>query len=336
MHSSANKPPLSFQSFWIEEPGRGAIRTADWTGPLADGDVLVQARFGALSRGTEACVFQGRVPQSEWNRMRCPFQEGDFPGPLKYGYINVGRVLDGPDGLRGREVFCLFPHQTLFAVPAGAVVPIPTGVPAERAVLAANMETAVNVLWDAAPLAGDRVTVIGGGVLGCLIAFLAGKMPGVAVSVIDPDTEKLNIFQSLGIQSFHPDEASDGQDIVIHTSATEAGLRQSLKLARDEGRIIEASWFGDREVSLPLGRDFHSRRLQLIGSQVGMVSPAKRATHGYADRMALALAQLADPALDALFTHEIEFETLPEKLPHFAENGSGVACVRIRYPDISH
>ncbi len=300
---------------------------------VADGAVVVQAMFGALSRGTEACVFQGRVPASEWGRMRCPFQEGDFPGPVKYGYISVGRVLAGPTDLAGRDVFCLYPHQTLYAVPASAVTPLPDGVPAERAVLAANMETALNVLWDAGPSAGDRVTVVGGGVLGCLIAYLAARIPGTDVVIVDPDSEKQTIYQSIGVDFCDPSLAKGEQDIVIHTSAAEAGLRLCLTLARDEGRIIEASWYGDREVSLPLGQDFHSRRLQLIGSQVGMVSPAKRATHGYADRMALALSLLTDPALDALFTHDIAFDDLPARFPGFASNGSGVACVRIRYPD---
>jgi len=335
MDASANKPTLLSRSFWIEEPGTGTIRASELDlqdGPDA-GDVLVRARFGALSRGTESCVFQGRVPESEWTRMRCPFQEGDFPGPVKYGYISVGQVLEGPADLVGRDVFCLYPHQTLYTVPASAVTPLPDGVPAERAVLAANMETAVNVIWDAAPEAGDRVSVVGGGVLGCLIAYLAIKISGADVSIVDPDKSKTTIYQSIGIDFCHPDEAKAGADIVIHTSATEAGLRLCLTLARDEGRIVEASWYGDREVTLPLGQDFHSRRLQLIGSQVGMVSPGKRSTYSYADRMRLALKHLADPALDALFTHEIGFDDLPDRLPEFAVNGSGVACVRIRYPD---
>jgi NADPH:quinone reductase-like Zn-dependent oxidoreductase len=335
MDALANKPTLLSRSFWIEEPGTGAIRESelDLQGGPDAGDVLVRARFGALSRGTESCVFQGRVPESEWNRMRCPFQEGDFPGPVKYGYISVGRVLDGPTDLVGRDVFCLYPHQTLYAVPAGAVTPLPDGVPAARAVLAANMETAVNVIWDAAPKAGDKVTVVGGGVLGCLIAYLAKGMQDVEVSIVDTDDLKNSIYQSIGLDFCDPDGARGGRDIVIHTSATEAGLRLCLTLARDEGRIVEASWYGDREVTLPLGQDFHSRRLRLIGSQVGMVSPAKRSAYSYADRMALALGYLTDPALDALFTHEIAFDDLPDRLPEFATDGSGVACVRIRYPD---
>ncbi|WP_425404655.1 zinc-dependent alcohol dehydrogenase [Hwanghaeella sp.] len=278
-------------------------------------------------------MFQGRVPQSEWTRMRCPFQEGDFPGPVKYGYINVGRVLDGPAALQGRDVFCLYPHQTLYTVPESAVTPLPDGIPAARAVLAANMETAVNVLWDAAPSVGDKISVIGGGVLGSLIAYLANRLPGTEVQIVDPDDGKENIYQSIGLNFCDPDQALGERDIVIHTSATQDGLRRCLTLARNEGRIIEASWYGDREVSLPLGQDFHSRRLQLIGSQVGMVSPSKRSTHSYADRLSLALSLLSDPALDALFTHEIDFDDLPDRMPDFVANGSGVACVRIRYPD---
>lgn len=338
MYSQANKPPLSTRSFWIEEPGKGAIRTAglpDADTVLSEGGVLVQALFGALSRGTEACVFQGRVPETEWTRMRCLFQEGAFPGPVKYGYINVGRVLDGPPALAGRAVFCLYPHQTLYAVPADAVTLLPEGVPPERAVLGANMETALNVVWDSEIAAGNRVTVVGGGVLGCLIAYLAQRIAGAEVELIDPDKKKETIYQSIGLPFYDPSEAVGGADVVVHTSATEAGLRLCLRLARDEGRIVEASWFGDREVKLPLGQDFHSRRLQLIGSQVGMVSPAKRATHGYADRMALALGYLTDPVLDALITHDVAFDDLPDRMPQFVSDGSGVACVRIRYPDLS-
>ena len=174
----------SAQACWLVEPGRAELRTETLPEPTAD-QVRVRTLHSGISRGTETLVFRGEVPASEFERMRAPFQAGDFPGPVKYGYSSVGIVEAGPAALLGRAVFCLFPHQTRYVVPADAVHVLPDGVPPARAVLAANLETAVNALWDAAPRVGDRIAVVGGGVVGLLVAWLAGRMPGCAVQVVD-------------------------------------------------------------------------------------------------------------------------------------------------------
>jgi threonine dehydrogenase-like Zn-dependent dehydrogenase len=284
-----------------------------------------------VSRGTETLVLRGGVPENQYDVMRAPFQEGDFPWPVKYGYLNVGVVEHGPPDLLGRAVFCLYPHQTRYVVPAGAVVPVPDGVPPERAVLAGTVETAVNALWDAAPLVGDRVAVVGAGMVGCAVAGVLAGFPGVRVQLVDVNPARAGVAEALGVGFASPDEAEGECDLVIHASATEAGLARSLELLAPEGTVIELSWYGDRRVSLPLGEFFHSRRLTVRSSQVGMVSPARRARRGFSDRLSLALRLLADPVFDALITGESGFEDLPHVMSRLAGDDLSALCHRIVY-----
>ncbi|MGW5713805.1 zinc-dependent alcohol dehydrogenase [Streptomyces olivaceus] len=318
------------RAFWVEAPGKGAIREVELPVPGPD-DVLVRALFTGVSRGTETLVFAGRVPGNQYAAMRAPFQEGDFPGPVKYGYLGVGVVEEGPQRLLGRTVFCLHPHQTRYVVPAASVTPVPDAVPAGRAVLAGTVETAVNALWDAAPLLGDRVAVVGGGMVGCSVAALLARFPGVRVQLIDADPAREEVADALGVDFALPGDAHGDRDLVVHASATEQGLARSLELLRPEGTVLELSWYGDRRVALPLGEAFHSRRLTLRSSQVGTVSPARVATRTYADRLALALDLLADPALDALVTGESAFGELPQLMPRLASGEIPALCHRIRY-----
>ncbi|MFF7790687.1 zinc-binding alcohol dehydrogenase [Streptomyces sp. NPDC007991] len=317
------------RAFWIDSPGRGGIRDVSLPDP-GEGEVLVRTLFSGVSRGTETLVFRGGVPASQHTAMRAPYQEGDFPGPVKYGYLNVGVVEEGPGTLVGRTVFCLYPHQTRYVVPASAVTPVPDSVPAERAVLAGTVETAVNALWDAAPLVGDRIAVVGGGMVGSSVAALLPRFPGVRVQLVDADPGRAGIAKALGVGFASPEDALGDCDLVVHASATEQGLARSLELLSAEGTVLELSWYGDRPVSVPLGEAFHSRRLVIRSSQVGTVSPA-RPHRTYADRLALALDLLADPALDALVTGESAFEDLPDVLPKLASGELPALCHRVRY-----
>jgi threonine dehydrogenase-like Zn-dependent dehydrogenase len=314
-------------AFWLRSPGVGEIRPVELA-PAATGDVVVRTLYSGVSRGTETLVFRGGVPPNQAARMRAPFQEGEFPAPVKYGYLNVGVVEQGP--LRGRTVFCLYPHQTRYVVPATSVTVVPDDVPPERAVLAGTVETAVNALWDAAPLVGDRVAVVGGGMVGCCVAALLARFPGVRVELVDVDPGRAAVAAALGVGFALPDDATGGCDLVVHASATEEGLGRSLELLADEGEVIELSWYGDRRVTLSLGEAFHSRRLAVRASQVGAVAPARRVRRTYGDRMALALALLADPAFDALVTREIAFADLPQEMPRITTEPSAL-CVRVTY-----
>lgn len=318
------------RAFWIAEPGRGEIRTETLQTP-ADGDVQVRARFSGISRGTEALVFEGRVPVSEHERMRAPFQSGAFPSPIKYGYANVGEIERGPRDLLGRHVFVLYPHQTRYVVPAGSVFLLPDAVPPARAVLAANVETAINGLWDARPQVGDRIVVIGGGTVGCLIAWIAARMPGCRVELVDINTHRAAVAAALGVRFVRPDDVADGADVVIHTSASPAGLALALRVAGVEARIVELSWYGDRVVPIVLGEGFHARRLTLMSSQVGRVAASQRARWDTRRRMELALTLLADSALDVLITGESAFDALPQVMAQLAAAPGDALCHRIRY-----
>ena len=318
------------RSFWIESPGEGRIRDATLPRPGPD-DVMVRALYSGISRGTETLVFAGRVPASQYQAMRAPFQEGEFPGPVKYGYISVGTVEQGPDRLRGRDVFCLYPHQDRYLVPATAVTPLPDGVPPQRAVLAANMETAVNALWDAQPRIGERIIVIGGGVLGMLVAWLCSRIPGTDTTLVDVNTARAATAAALGVDFAAPDRVPGEADLLIHASGHPSGLVSALELAAPEARIIELSWYGEQAVPLPLGEAFHSRRLTIRSSQVGRLPADMAPRWDYARRMAVALGLIADPALGALITGESPFEELPEVLARLTREPGDTLCHRIRY-----
>jgi len=317
-------------AFWLRAPGYGEIRPVSLPEPGPD-DVLVRTLRSGVSRGTETLVFRGGVPPGQYAAMRAPFQEGEFPGPVKYGYLSVGAVEDGPPELRGRTVFCLYPHQTAYVVPAGAVAVVPEDVPPTRAVLAGTVETAVNALWDAAPLLGDRVTVVGAGMVGCCVARLLGRFPAAHVTLVDVDPDRADVAAALGVEFALPGDAADGRDLVVHASATSAGLQCSLELLAPEGTVIDLSWYGDAEVRLSLGGAFHSARLGIRASQVGTLSPARAGRRTTADRLALALELLRDPAFDALVTGESHFSELPDVMARLAAGSLPALCHTITY-----
>ena len=320
----------SARAFWAEPPEPGVIRE-DRLVPPGDNELLVETVYSAISRGTESLVHQGRVPESQHDTMRAPFQDGSFSGPVKYGYMNVGRVVSGPATLAGRTVFCLYPHQTAYVVPSDAAVEVPEEVPAARAVLAANMETALNALWDGNVDRSHRVAVIGAGIVGCLTAYLVARIAGAEVELIDIDPAKSSVAEALGVDFHLPETAGRDFDRVFHASANEAGLRMALQIAGFEAEIIELSWFGDKTVSVPLGEHFHSRRLIIRSSQVGHVAPAYRVAWTRRDRLVHALSLLADPALDVLITGESQFDDLPDVMTSLIQNPEGVLCHRIAY-----
>jgi len=319
------------RALWLTGPLQGEIREELLAAP-GPGEVLVRSCFGGVSRGTESLVWRAAVPPSEFERMRCPHQSGAFPYPVKYGYSNVGRVEAGPEALRGRLVHCLYPHQTAYVVAESAVILLPPGVPPARAVLAANLETALNALWDARPLLGDRVSVVGAGVVGALVAFLARRIAGVEVELVDRRPEREALATALGVGFATPEAARDGRDVVFHTSGNPKALASALELCADEASLFELSWFGERTVELELGRSFHSRRLGLRASQVGRVSREARARFGYRERRALALELLDDPALDALIDGESRFDELVSIMPEVVREDSGRLCHLVVYP----
>jgi hypothetical protein len=319
------------RALWYVAAGLAEIRDES-LGPLPAGTVRVRARHGAISRGTESLVAHGRVPASEFQRMRAPFMAGAFPFPVKYGYATVGTVEAGPAELRGRKVFTLHPHQTVFDVPAAAALAVPAGVPAARAVLAANMETALNAVWDAGTVPWERVAVVGAGVVGALTGLLLHELASADVTLVDVNPARAAVAAAFGLKFAAPERAPRDCELVVHASASAAGLATALGLAGDEGTILELSWYGDAQVAVPLGGAFHSRRLRLVASQVGKVAPSHRRDWTHRRRLEKALALLADDRLDVLFDPPVAFEDLPDALPRILGAQSGILCQRIDYP----
>lgn len=318
------------QALWYVAPGRVEIREERLAAPRP-GEVRVRALFGALSRGTEAMVLAGRVPESEFERMRAPFMGGHFPFPIKYGYATVGRIENGPQERLGRIVFALHPHQHLFNIPESAIVALPETVPPQRAVLAANMETALNAVWDSAAGPADRIAIVGAGTVGALVAFLCGGLAGAEVMLVDINERRAELAQKLGVRFAKPETAKGDCDLVVHASGTAAGLRTALALAGEEATVLELSWYGDTPVAAPLGGAFHSRRLRLISSQVGQVASSHRPRWTHNRRLAAAIDLLADSRLDALLAPMVSFYDLPRRLPDILDARNGVVCQLISY-----
>jgi threonine dehydrogenase-like Zn-dependent dehydrogenase len=325
----AGEMSTTARAFWVTGPSRGEIREEVLPAP-GEHEILVETLYTAVSRGTEALVFRGCVPESEYERMGCPHQGGSFPAPVKYGYSNVGRVTSGSAALEGRLVFCLYPHQTAYVVKETDVVLVPDHVPAARAVLTANLETALNAVWDAQPRLGDHISVVGAGVVGCLVAHLARGIAGTDVELIDVLPERAEVAAALGIRFVLPERASPERDLVFHASGHPSGLITALELAAPDSSVIELSWFGDQPVTLPLGQAFHVRRLSLRASQVGSISPNARRRFSYRSRLELALSLLSDPRLDLLFSDESRFDTLPDTMQRLTA-APGPLCHRVRY-----
>lgn len=320
------------EALWFTAPGTAALRPEAERPAARDGEVLVRMLWSGISRGTERLVFEGRVPEHEYATMRAPFQSGAFPFPVKYGYCSVGVVVNGPPALTGRAVFCLHPHQTLFAVPEAAVQPLPEGLPLRRAVLAANTETALNGVWDSGAGPGDRIAVVGAGAVGLLVAAIAARLPGAEVTVVDVDAGRAALAQALGCRFAAPGDAPQDADIAFHCSATAAGLATALGTLGPEGTLVEMSWHGEGTTPVPLGGAFHSRRLRIVSSQVGSLPPARRPRWDYGRRLRTALRLLADDArLDALITGEVAFADLPAALPALLAPGAPGIATAVRY-----
>jgi NADPH:quinone reductase-like Zn-dependent oxidoreductase len=324
-------PPVgAVRALWYVTRGRAELRPGALP-PVGPQDASVNTLWSALSRGTERLVFEGRVSMTESERMRAPLQEGDFPYPVKYGYCAVGVVEDGPSALRGRTVFAMHPHQDRFVAPVSLLALVPEAVPPRRAVLAANRETALNALWDSGAGPGDRILVVGAGVVGLLVGYLAARLPGAEVTMVDIDLSRRAIAEQLGCGFRKPLDAPGNSDLVFHTSATAPGLACALSCAGEEARVVEMSWYGDAPVGAPLGLDFHSRRLKLISSQVGQVAPSRRPRWTHRRRLDKALSLLADERLDALLTEEVAFAELPTELPRVLAPGAPGLATVVRY-----
>jgi hypothetical protein len=319
-------------AYWTMAPRHGVLRTEPARSPGVN-EALVRSICSGISHGTEMLVHAGRVPPEVAESMRAPFQVGTLPGPVKYGYLSVGVVEEGPAPLKGRRVFCLHPHQDRYVVPASSLTPVPEAVPSDRAVLAGTVETGINALWDAGPRIGDRVAVVGAGMVGGTVAALLRTFPLDRLQLVDVNPARSALAAALGVELVHPNDAAGDNDLVFHCSATESGLARSLQLLGTEAELIELSWYGTVQPRVPLGAAFHSRRLAIRASQVGAVAAARRARRTTSDRLALALKRLRDPVFDVFITGHAPFSTLPQTMESIFDDGTETLCQVIDYPD---
>jgi threonine dehydrogenase-like Zn-dependent dehydrogenase len=318
---------MTARAFWAIAPGQGALRTEPLPAP-GEGQALVRTLASGISRGTESLVFHGRVPESEHARMACPMMGGAFPFPVKYGYSAVGLAETGAHA--GRRVFALAPHQDRFVASHALLAPLPDALPTSRAVLGANMETALNIFWDAQPLISERIAVIGAGVVGLLSAFLLARLPATTVTLIDTDASRAPLAATLGCRFAVPEDAAPEQDLIVHASGNPAGLATAMAIAANEARILEASWFGTAPCAVPLGGAFHARRLRLVATQVGQVAAPMRGRRSHAERLATALDLLLDDRLETLLDGETAFEDLPAAMPRIL-GAPGALCHVVTY-----
>ncbi|AUZ36491.1 dehydrogenase [Arthrobacter sp. PGP41] len=323
--------PSHATAYWTTAREHGELRPEELPTPGPD-EALVRALYSGISKGTEMVVHAGAVPPRVAEEMRAPRQEGTFPGPVKFGYLSVGVVEEGPEGWPGQRVFCLNPHQDRYVVPVGSLTKIPDDVPSRRAVLTGTVETAVNALWEAGPRLGDRIAVVGAGLVGGMVATLLRTFPLQRLQLVDLDARRRHLADSLGVDFAHPDDALADCDIVFHCSASQEGLERSLQLVGDEGDVIEMSWYANREVTLPLGEDFHARRLSIRASQVGVVARARRHRRTSADRLDLAVSLLKDPVFDTFLTGISPFAELPGTVQDLANGKFEALCHVIEYP----
>ncbi|MEM1265092.1 MAG: zinc-binding alcohol dehydrogenase [Pseudomonadota bacterium] len=315
-------------TLWSTAQGVMEIREEEVT--RSETGVLLRTLYSGVSRGTEATVLAGRVPPDLADAMRVPHQGGAFPFPVKYGYSLVGEVSDGPPDMRGKMAFALHPHQTQAALDRAAVHLLPDTLPPRRAVLTANTETALTVAWDAGAGPGDRVLVIGAGVVGLLVARVLRDLPGAEVTLLDQNLARSGVAARLGLAL--TDIAPSDVDIAINASGSAAGLQRAIDAAGQEATVVEASWHGAGTQPLALGGAFHPRRLTLRSSQVGRIPPGRAPRWTHARRLATALNVLAEwPEVDALLGPEIAFPDAPRILPPLLAPGADALCPILTY-----
>lgn len=305
------------REYWTEAAGSGGIRAADIPAP-GPGEVLIETEVSGISPGTETLVHRGQVPAEVADLMAAPHQLGTLDFPVSHGYLNVGVVRRGPAELLGRRVFTLSGHRSHLVVPESACHVVAAEVPSERALLAGVAEVGLNAVWESQASLADRIAVIGGGLVGLVTALLAARVSPARLQVIETDPRRRAAAGELGLDAVPPEQADGDNDVVLHTSATQQGLRRSLEITGDDATVVEMSWYGDRQPPVPLGADFHARRLRLLASQVGEVAVPKRHRRSRRQRLGAALG-LLDDRFDALVTGSSPLERLPKVMDDFAE-----------------
>jgi threonine dehydrogenase-like Zn-dependent dehydrogenase len=318
------------RAFWLTGKGRGALKREALPDPGGEEWCVVRAMFSAVSPGTERLVADGKVPVALRKEMRCPYMGGNFPFPVKYGYSLVGEVVQGPVELRGRKVHVLHPHQDVCVVRSEDVRPLPDDLPPARATLASNMETAVTAAWDSGVALGERVLVVGFGIVGSLIARIFGLGPAVDLEIAEKRPDRRRLAESMGFRATGRPSA-ESFDVAFDTSGTPAGLQTAIDSVGVEGRVVAVSWFGAEPVRLDLGGSFHSRRKRIIGSQVSRIPGSLRPRWDIRRRTELVFRLLERPEFDLHVGPTVPFTELPKAFETLVRRSPGGLSPLIMY-----
>ena len=294
------------RALWHTSASQSQIKEVELS---ANPACVVKSLYSLISTGTERLVSRGQVPHALYASMKVPYMEGEFSFPVKYGYSLVGEVQEGPEEILGKKVHLLHPHQDYCRVQASELTVLPGEVPPLRATLASNLETALNSIWDSGVSVGDRVLVVGFGIIGSLTARLLQSIAGVEVWVYDLDAQRSELASASG---FHiVDRMLYDFDIAFHCSSSSKGLQSCIDHIGFEGKVMEMSWYGEQAVELQLGGSFHQQRKQIISSQVSSIPSNHRARWDFNRRKAVVMELLKNPAYDQHLGEQVPFDKVP-------------------------
>ncbi len=311
---------MDAHALWHVDPAHSVLRQQT-LGKLTPGECLVKTRFSMVSLGTERLVCKGGMSPEAYGPMTVPYMQGAFSFPLTYGYSLTGEVIDGPQEWLGERVHAMHPHQDLCVIHSHDLTVVPGNVPLDRAVLASNLETAVNGVWDGQPIMGQRVLVIGYGLIGALIAHLVKPIPGIELHIHDIRGSRKELAIANGHHVWDAAESQPGDyDLIFHTSASSAGLQFAIDHTREEGRVIEMSWYGNQTVNLDLGASFHYGRNRIISSQVSRIASPALPHFDHHRRKSLIFQLLADDAYHKFLGEGIVFDQSPSFFSDLRKN----------------
>lgn len=316
---SADRQGIPATALWFPRARTVELRREVLPAP-GPGEVRVRALASGLSHGTEMLVYRGEVPAG--TGLDLSTLRGSFAFPISYGYASVGRVVSAAEDVDaprpGDLVFVHHPHQTGYVVPASLPVILPADLPPELGVFLANVETAINVMLDAHPRLGERVVIFGQGVVGLLLTQLARRTGVERIVTVDPIPLRRELSLRVGADvSLAPGDSvaaklrdltgGVGADLAVEASGNPAALAAALNCVAAEGTVVVSSWYGTKEVTLPLGEAFHRGRIRLVSSQVGSIDPALTARWNHRRRLDLARDLLPTLLLAPLITHRVPF-----------------------------
>jgi threonine dehydrogenase-like Zn-dependent dehydrogenase len=302
---------MKTHALWHISPDASAILEHDLPAGN-DHMLLVKSLYSLVSMGTERIVASALMPSAVWNQMAVPYMEGTFSLPCKYGYSLTGKVLKGPAEYKGKTVHLMHPHQDRLWVNATSVFIVPDDIPATRAVLASQVETAVTAIWDSRISLGDSVLIAGFGLVGAMIALLTSPIPGVKIAVLEKNEFRKELARELCFDVIDKqDENGKIFDVAIHTAGDEKALQFCIDHIGHESQVTEVSFYGKKSITLMLGETFHTQRKRIVVSQVAHIPSHKLNRWDLHRRKKLVFDMLKDKRFDMLVENRIPFEQAP-------------------------